>query len=135
MGFSRQEYWSGLPCLPPAIKPYLALIFHEFSISWTAQMGLVVFFFLRYLGTNPRISTHANSRRVSMTFCLSICYKRYNKCISKNKIISIVRFSCKSPDASALAGGFCITESPWKHICCIHHYIHYILGSSTAPGT
>ena len=42
MGFSRQEYWSGLPCPPPGdlpdpgIKPALAGGFFTTSATWEA---------------------------------------------------------------------------------------------------
>ena len=50
MGFSRQEYWSGLPCPPPGdlpkpgfkveslISPALAGGFFTTSTNWEAQM-------------------------------------------------------------------------------------------------
>ena len=28
MGFSRQEYWNGLPCLPPGINPHFLHLLH-----------------------------------------------------------------------------------------------------------
>ena len=51
MGFSRQEYWSGLPCPPPAdlpdpgiespslVSPELAGGFFTSSVTWEAQAG------------------------------------------------------------------------------------------------
>ena len=53
MGFSRQEYWSGLPCLPPGDPPHLglepaspwspALAGRSFttSVTWEAHMGTI----------------------------------------------------------------------------------------------
>ena len=50
MGFSRQEYWSGLPCpssedlLDPGIEPTsptLASRFFTTSSTWEAQQGLI----------------------------------------------------------------------------------------------
>ena len=52
MGFSRQEYWSGLPCPPPGdfpnpgiepkflISPSLAGRFFTMSTTWEAQQDL-----------------------------------------------------------------------------------------------
>ena len=43
MGFSRQQYWSGLPCPPPGIdkmslmSPSLATGFFTSSATWEAQ--------------------------------------------------------------------------------------------------
>ena len=54
MGFSRQEYWSGLPCLPPGdlpdprlepeflMSPSLAGGFFTTSTTWEAQNQIVV---------------------------------------------------------------------------------------------
>ena len=51
MGFSRQEYWSGLPCPPPGdlpdpgieptslMSPALAGGFFTSSVTWEAQAG------------------------------------------------------------------------------------------------
>ena len=51
VGFSRQEYWSGLPCPPPGnlpnpgielaslISPALAERFYTASATWEAQLG------------------------------------------------------------------------------------------------
>ena len=50
MGFSRQEYWSGFPCLPPGdllnpgvehlvlVSPALAGEFFTTSTTWAAQL-------------------------------------------------------------------------------------------------
>ena len=52
MGFSRQEYWSGLPCLPPEdlpnpgiklaslMSPTLAGRFFTTHANWEAPLGL-----------------------------------------------------------------------------------------------
>ena len=46
MGFSRQEYWSGLPCPPPGVKsasltpPALAGGFFTISANWEAPLVL-----------------------------------------------------------------------------------------------
>ena len=49
MGFSRQEYWSGLPCLPPGdllkpgikpVSPALAGGFFTTSATWEPQLSL-----------------------------------------------------------------------------------------------
>ena len=59
-GFSRQEYWSGLPCLPPGnlpnpgielmslIFPALSGEFFNTSINWEAQFGLQFISFKHY---------------------------------------------------------------------------------------
>ena len=59
MGFSRQEYWSGLPCLPPEdlsdpeiksaslMSLVLAGGFFTTSATWEAPIRL------DYLGSNP----------------------------------------------------------------------------------
>ena len=44
MGFSRQEYWSGLPCPPLREFPYLG------SISYFSWIAGWVFYHLRHLG-------------------------------------------------------------------------------------
>ena len=53
MGFSRQEYWSGLPCLPPGdlpdtgiepaplFSPALAVEFFTTSATWEAPLSEV----------------------------------------------------------------------------------------------
>ena len=51
MGFSRQEYWSGLPCSPPGdlpdpgiepASPALAGAFYNTNITWEAHTPPVV---------------------------------------------------------------------------------------------
>ena len=37
MGFSRQEYWSGLSCPPPGDLPKVQLIGHAFQVDFTSQ--------------------------------------------------------------------------------------------------
>ena len=39
MGFSRQEYWSGLPCLPPEDLPKRGIIFIIFLLIWNWWLG------------------------------------------------------------------------------------------------
>ena len=52
MGFSRQEYWSGLPCPPPGdlpdpgikpavlyVSPALAGVFFTTNATWEAELG------------------------------------------------------------------------------------------------
>ena len=55
MGFSRQEYWSGLPCPPPGDLPYpgiepmsptspvLAGGFFTTNATWEAQYGCFLY--------------------------------------------------------------------------------------------
>ena len=52
MGFSRQEYWSGLPCPPPgyhpnpgikAVSPALAGVFFTTSATWEDLTGFQQF--------------------------------------------------------------------------------------------
>ena len=35
MGFSREEYWSGLPCLPPGDLPNLGIELRSLHCRWT----------------------------------------------------------------------------------------------------
>ena len=39
MGFSRQEYWSGLPCPPPEDFPKRGIIFIIFLLIWNWWLG------------------------------------------------------------------------------------------------
>ena len=50
MGFSRQEYWSGLPCPPPGVLPYLGIKprspalaggFFTTHATWEAQVSVI----------------------------------------------------------------------------------------------
>ena len=74
MGFSRQEYWSGLPCPPPGdlsnpgIKPVslksstLAARFFTISVTWKAPS---------YIISSVQFSSAAQS-------CVTICHSMYN---------------------------------------------------------
>ena len=42
MGFSRQEYWSGLPCPPPGDLPH---------VSYVSSIGMGVLYGLCHLGS------------------------------------------------------------------------------------
>ena len=61
-GFSRQEYWSWLPCPPPGIKPS--------SLLSSALTGL--FFFLP-LAPPGKPETHTSSNKTSSMKAFEIC--------------------------------------------------------------
>ena len=71
MGFSRQEYWSGLPCPPPGdlpnpgiepsslMSPALAGRFFTTSTTWKAQAfsrTIVIYFFTLFLRQRQLLS-------------------------------------------------------------------------------
>ena len=49
MGFSRQEYWSGLPCPPPGDLPD-----PESSVSYISCIGRQVLYHYRHLGSSKK---------------------------------------------------------------------------------
>ena len=55
MGFSRQEYWSGLSCPPPwdlpdpGMEPELAGRFFTTSTTWESTILQYIFFFLKLI--------------------------------------------------------------------------------------
>ena len=59
MGFSRQEYWSGLPCPPPGDLPDPGMKF----LSHVSCIGQQVLYQLCHLG-----SMNNNERGITVTF-------------------------------------------------------------------
>ena len=56
MGFSRQEYWSGFPCLPPGDLPNPGIE----PVSHVSCIGRQVLYHLRHLGS-PCLAIHRKS--------------------------------------------------------------------------
>ena len=118
-GFSRQEYWSGLPCLPPGDLPdpgieIMSLIFPALeggffttSATWETQFGLQFISFKRYFN----IVAYQNSLSALKTIFHS--HSGYLSETNKN-----MRFSC-----------------PWLVLHCLRIQIFsgyiYISGSFT----
>ena len=119
MRFSRQEYWSGLPCLPPGDLPdpgieIMSLIFPALeggffttSATWETQFGLQFISFKRYFN----IVAYQNSLSALKTIFHS--HSGYLSETNKN-----MRFSC-----------------PWLVLHCLRIQIFsgyiYISGSFT----
>ena len=67
VGFSRQEYWSGLSCPPPGALPsqesnqHLLCLLHRQSFSRSLPSVSVSFFLYLYIYTHTHTHTHIQS--------------------------------------------------------------------------
>ena len=65
IGFSRQEYWSGLPCPPPGDLPNPCLLFPELAGR---------FFTLRHLGSPVNITCKIHYQVARGQLCPTLCH-------------------------------------------------------------
>ena len=67
MGFSRQKYWSGLPCLPPGDLPDPG-VEPAFPVS-PASAG-------RFFTASATLETRALSHYTANLVCLTLCFQK-----------------------------------------------------------
>ena len=69
MGFSRQEYWSGLPCPPPGDIPDPALAGRFFTTSTTWEAPRATWLYLKSFVLQPSKSRQEPSLPLSLWVC------------------------------------------------------------------
>ena len=67
MGFSRQEYWSGLPFPSPGFNVYFALVLHiPFSWPWAILTDLCSYF-------SKNLISFSSPRQMAGSVCQCMC--------------------------------------------------------------
>ena len=117
MGFSRQEYWSGLSCLPPGDfpDPGVKPIFPVFPALQADSLSTE-------LPGKPKYSNRVSYKfRYRNIVGISKDWKAVNggnlKIKEQSLTISYLHFSCYMQRYSSFSGSLTENKTPWKLLC------------------